>query len=463
MYRTLIGLLVLVVAAPPVCAQDDVRVVTEGMLLNEVIETLGQPDSISTGQRATVLRYRNKCQAPCKKGCRQECRDDTVLLLDGRVAAGQLTAPRVFRTRSWSEAESAGAKRITPEQSGAHLTTRHQTAIPQAAEQQVTSGTSPSMLPAPSASAADSHGDTRAQSSSTMAVAERARRRTDPDRGSTANRSSQRRVTFQSSVSGVFDSNLHRSQDPVPAQGMVTEAGVRFRSSQARPAIEAEYDIALHSYDGSSEWDRISQHVRGSFNRRLNKSLSLDAIGDVSVKGTSEDRDLGDQYMLSPRLSYRLNRADRLRLVGAYRWKRLANASLPLELNRYVEVEFTDRRDDRSWEFSHRWESNESRNDRRQYTRWTYASAFTSPVSVRDEVTLEAKYRVQRYDNRTIDIDGDEVVRRDHRWIPAATWTHTLPWGLAVALEYRYEARSSNDPDKEYSGHWMMVNAKRTW
>lgn len=270
-----------------------------------------------------------------------------------------------------------------------------------------------------------------------------------------------RRFALHAAVSGVFDSNLHHSEDEVQAQGVVTATGLRFQSGESRPLLQAEYTAALHAYTRSSEWDRLSHHLRAVAARRVSPRVELQTVGEVSFKGSSEDRDLGNQYVLMPRAEYRLNKVSRFRLAGAYRLKDPIEHATPVEHNRFLELEFRQKLDDRRWEAGYRIERNRSENLRREYARRTFTTSYGTALTGRDELGMEVKYRVQTYSGRTVEVEDEDVLRQDHRWIPSLSWTRQLPFNASATLEYQYETRSSNDPEKGYNAHLLMLTMRQ--
>lgn len=269
-----------------------------------------------------------------------------------------------------------------------------------------------------------------------------------------------RRISGHAAVSGVYDSNLYHTEEEVHAQGLVTAVGLHFQSAESRPAVQIDYLAALHSYTRSDRWDRLSHSVRAVSARRVSKVLELETVGEMSLKGSSEDRDLGNQYVLSPRLEYRINKESRLRFTTTYRLKDPIEAEAPIEHNRYVQLEFRQRFDEQRWEAGYRLERNESRNARRDYSRSTFTTGYSTELAEGNELAMEMKYRVQTYTGRTVEIEDADVLRRDHRVIPSVSWARRLPLGATGVLEYQYETRSSNDPEKGYNAHLLMLTMK---
>jgi hypothetical protein len=118
--------------------------------------------------------------------------------------------------------------------------------------------------------------------------------------------------------------------------------------------------------------------------------------------------------------------------------------------------------ENRSWEIGYRYEMNRAQEQRQRYIRSTYITAFTTPLSERDQLSLQAKHKRQLY-ARLIKVDGVRVPRYDQRWNWAASWTRTVSPNLAMTLDYEFEKRSSNDPDKRFNAHFLGLTFRYNW
>lgn len=264
--------------------------------------------------------------------------------------------------------------------------------------------------------------------------------------------------------SEIVDSNIRRDKvAPVSANGFVVGAAVRYQSAEMRPAVTVTYEIARHSYTRSTQFDRVSHNLSAVAYRRFTKRLSGEAISEAAVKGSSEDRDVGNQYLFLPRLSYRLDDARRLRVYGAYRMRRYdVNQERNAE-NRYAGVELrSDVSDDARLEFGFRYETNSARAAKRSYVRRTYHTQYSRALSRRSDLSAELKYRSQRYNQRLVKEDGDRP-RHDYRLSPAVELTHRFGRGVSMIAFYDFENRSSNDPDRGYRDHVFALTTRFDW
>lgn len=263
--------------------------------------------------------------------------------------------------------------------------------------------------------------------------------------------------------SQVYDSNIERHNlDPVTSYGFVIGGVGRYQSAAVRPDLSVVYEIARHSYTRNEQFDRVSHNLSAVASRRLTRKLTAEAIAEAALKGSSEDRDVGDQYIFIPRLNYRLDDARRLRLYGAYRIRRYDIDADRDAVNRYVGTEVrSDVSDEARVQLGFRYETNSARAERRSYTRRTYDVTYTRSWGNND-LLAEVRYRSQRYDQRPVDEDDDDP-RHDHRVAPTLEWVHRFGRGFSTTANYTFENRTSNDPDNGYRDHAFALTGRFDW
>ncbi len=262
-----------------------------------------------------------------------------------------------------------------------------------------------------------------------------------------------RPFTFAFNNLYLFDDNVNHSlEDPHETRGAVFGLEATWRTPAAKPNFEISYEIARH-FHSADEWDRLSHDVRAAWNQKLSKRWNVETVGEVSLKGSTEDRDISDQYIFSPRLEYRFNRENRLRAYGAFRIRKFDDDPTRNANNRYVGVEYVYRGGVRRLDAGLRYEVNRADSNRHHYTRWSYYAEYTMPVTTRSRLTLGANYRPRRYDVRTIRVDGHRELRYDKNWILNAEAGHFLGRDLEIFAGYRFETRTSNDFDKRFNEH----------
>ena len=270
-----------------------------------------------------------------------------------------------------------------------------------------------------------------------------------------------RRFTAHAIVSSVYDSNIEHDENNIKSYGVITGVGARYQDREIRPAFQLSYEVARHAYTQVDDWDRISHDLSAYSARRLSRKFILEAIGEVALKGSSEDRDIGNQYIFVPRLSYRLTPSQRLRLYGAYRLRRYDTDQDRDAVNRYAGLEFRQiARKAGQWDMGYRFETNSAKGERRSYTRRSYLARWTAPFLKRDAVALELVYRSQRYDKRSITVDETTMPRHDHRLQPSFQWIHPLTRDASLILAYDFENHTSNDPSHEYRDHLLSLTSR---
>lgn len=275
--------------------------------------------------------------------------------------------------------------------------------------------------------------------------------------------------SLETSLTSIYDSNLGHQVDANDAYGVVAGAGVRWRNDPEDPSLEAEYEAALHSYSEGSQWDRVSHFARAGWEGELSRRWSLEIEGEGSLGGSSEDRELADEVVLAPRISFEPVGSTRLRLTTAYRQKWFEDSSRDA-FNPYVELELRQRLPGR-WEVEggSRYEVREAEDPENSYHRWTHGIATGGRLGEDDALRLEVKYRYRRYTDRLVEIEVEdgpdfETLRRDRDWwIASAVWSHDLFAGIALEVGYKFETRSSNDPDKEFDAHLVRVGTRARW
>ena len=275
-----------------------------------------------------------------------------------------------------------------------------------------------------------------------------------------------RRFWLSASLSTVFDSNVEHDERRLHSFGLVPSFGLHFQDNPEKPSFEAEYEVGFHRYTRTDSFDRVSQYLTAAYRRRLPGRLSSRTTGEVSLKGSSEDRDVNNQYSLEQQFQYRLSPAARVSAFAAYRVKRypLADAGKNA-IDPYVGGKFQQAlKGGREWEISYRYDKNRSQDPKDRYVRWTYEAQFSTPLfrSRRDLLTVEARYSPRLY-ARQIKVYGERVARKDRRWVFEVDYERPLARDVRFGLDYKYENRNSNDPDKRFDGHVLGVTFGFDW
>lgn len=260
-------------------------------------------------------------------------------------------------------------------------------------------------------------------------------------------------------VSSVYDSNIDHELDPVRSTGFVGGFEARFRTSPRRPILTLEYEGAVKSFSNSDRWDRV-QHGLGATLAREFGSIKLEAIGDVDFRASTEDRELGNQYTLMPRLALEFAGDGRLRLFGAYRLRDFDALGRNDETILYWGGALRWRAGPNSVELQSRYEDSDSDDPGRRYIRWRHSVEYRAVLSVRNALAVELELRPRRFPDLLVDVDGTIEQRRDVRVIPSVRYIHRFPWGRELRLDYEYQRRTSNDPDEEYTAHRVTLGVR---
>lgn len=259
-----------------------------------------------------------------------------------------------------------------------------------------------------------------------------------------------------------YDSNIDQNDTNQQAFGVTLGGGVGYVDDPADPSIQFTYETGLHRYSGTDRWNRISHYARGQATQDLPwRWLKADLIGEISLKGTTEEREMSNQFNVIPRLNVRLSKRNRLRLLAAWRERRydeqVRNAS-----NRYVGMEFSHRgRGASEWTVDARVERNHAEGSRYDWDRLTFGGEYVVPLGRRGRLELDLKYRRVLYASRTVEIDDEDVLRRDHRWTPTIVWRHTINAVTDLRLGYTRESRDSNDVRRNFAADQVLFGVTR--
>ena len=192
-----------------------------------------------------------------------------------------------------------------------------------------------------------------------------------------------RRLWFSATLATSFDTNINHDLVGVSSYGLVPSLGVHFQNSVEKPTFEIEYEVAAHNYTNSEEWDRVSQNLVVSYRKHLFGGWSTRTESEITLKGSSEDRELNNQYLLGQQLEYRINSNSRLQLVAAYRVKRDPIDSGSNAIDPYAGIKFIQKLPgDKRWALSYRYDKNRSWDPKNRYIRWAYETEFATPIIV---------------------------------------------------------------------------------
>jgi len=269
-------------------------------------------------------------------------------------------------------------------------------------------------------------------------------------------------------VTTQFDSNIEHEADGRSTSAGVVAADVEFRSRDRDPGFAFAYEIAGQRYAPDPEgWSRVSHHAELALGRALGHRWRAQTQLAASIRGSSDDRELNDQYDLTQRLDWRVARRTTLRAEGAYGLKRRDEKAARDGSSRRV---FGAIRQSfgggRLAEVNARAERNAANGEHYVYDRLGVGGSYRTPVGPLGGVQFGLKWQVKTYPHRFAEDSTEEDTdarRRDARWSPTLEWTRAVMPGVEVVLEYQFDARRSNDFGKDYTAHWLALTLSRRW
>ncbi len=271
-----------------------------------------------------------------------------------------------------------------------------------------------------------------------------------------------RRWSMDAGFSNVYESNIHHDEeDIVESVGVVSSLNMRFRNRTTDPNYLLRYEVGLHEYSNTDDWDRVSHNFRAAHMLYLGDKFVLENAGEIALNGSSEDRERSDTFGVRPTLGYYINKSTRLEAFAAYRHRKLDNGTKAL--NRYAGFGFLKQLKKHEIEGYYRYEYNDSENFRNDRKVSTYFLGFAMPVPGDLTASFGTRLRDYRYLSRLVEIeveDGDDIefLREDRKW--NFKFALEIPIGKRFELvpEYEYEVRSSNDPEKPYDAHGVFLS-----
>ena len=266
-----------------------------------------------------------------------------------------------------------------------------------------------------------------------------------------------RRWWISMSLDAMFDTNITHDERQVGAFGLVPSFGFHFRDNAERPSFEADYEVALHRYNNTDEFDRVSHNLNAVYRRQLAKRLYSKTTTEISLKGSSEDREINNNYIIEQQLQYRFPTNTRVAGLAAYRLKRYPIVDQDSNsIDSYVGARIEQRfRGDRRLELGYRYDHNRAWGPRNNYIRRTFTAEFQTPLSLRrrDSLVAEFRYSPRDYQNRLTRVNGIRVPRHDDRWVFDVTYERLIRPNLSMAVDYQFEKRNSNDADKRFTSN----------
>jgi len=252
-------------------------------------------------------------------------------------------------------------------------------------------------------------------------------------------------------LSNVFDGNINHDPLPVRSYGIVPAAGVRYERSGKTEFVWG-YEIASNTFTGTDEWDRISHGLYSNVERKLGSRVRVEASAAATWKGSSEDRELSNEYGASGRTTIRLLEHTRLSLGGGYRYKQYPDDPETSGPSPFAIVKVDQRfGDDRRISLGYKYQTRQSQAVRDRYRRSAYQVSFATPLAARGgRLDVGMEYRFQHYE-RLIKIGSARALRSDRRLALDASYRLPVNHRTDVVWFAGFESRDSNDEDKQYT------------
>ena len=257
-------------------------------------------------------------------------------------------------------------------------------------------------------------------------------------------------------LSTVYDTNIEQNAAYLEGPGLIGNFHAQLRSSRRRPLIRIDYMGMIQQFRASQAWNRDTHSLLGVLHQRLGP-IALEAIGSWNANGQTEDREIADAYLFSPRVSIRF-RGHRLRAYGRH-WARdfeqddrketIRTLGGDLRLRPFVSVEL---------ELGYRYEEGDSDRGRSRFVRRSITARWRTRLTDRTTLVVEGDRRVRTYPERWVEEYGIEKPTRDVRWIPGAYLSQGRSPGPEMRLGYEYQLRSSNDPRRDYEAHRVTLS-----
>ncbi len=277
----------------------------------------------------------------------------------------------------------------------------------------------------------------------------------DPATSETKDASQTSDFRIRGTMMQVYDTNIDHDEDHIAAYGLVPGMDVRFQNQKEKPLLTLEYQVARHAYTQTDKWDRVSNKFRARITPRGSRKWRTQTDVELSFGGTSEDRDISNQYSLEHDIEYRFTRDHRFHLFTYLRIKRIPDDPGESAFKPYFGLVYERKTDDDGeLELSVRYEFNREQEPRGDYSRHTYAMKYEIPLfKTRNLLELKAKYQRKYYDYRFVEVEDEDELRRYYQWALSASWERPLFADLSMAFQYQYELRDSNDPGKRFTAH----------
>ncbi|HJZ11601.1 MAG TPA: hypothetical protein VJ521_05600 [Acidobacteriota bacterium] len=266
-----------------------------------------------------------------------------------------------------------------------------------------------------------------------------------------------------------YDTNIDHDEESIDSMGFVYGGGVKYRNKVKDPTFWISYEIANHHYTNTDKWDRVSQSILTVYTIDLSKRFAVQNQGEISFKGSSEDRELSDNFVFRPMLVYQMTDSDRLNFFVAQRFKRFDDVQNSRDANnRFLGFGYEREFGKHEIEFVYKYEKNNAETDRSDYVRSTYTAEYKMPFPYNSVAAFEFKVRPTRFFHRFAEIEVNngrdlEVPRRDIKYNISVELAIPLGNHLELMPAYEFEWRTSNDEEEFYKAHLPAITLNYVW
>jgi hypothetical protein len=246
-------------------------------------------------------------------------------------------------------------------------------------------------------------------------------------------------------TAGIAGSTRTSDSEELDSSALFGLAEIDFEAGPKSTRFNAQAFSSYHDYFSSKRHNRWSNGGLLGVTQRLTDSMSLQLRGAYATNLVTAEASETDQLDGRATLSFEPNDRNRVQLFGAVRRRHYNdNPDLPghgfafvgnyrLHFGKYRYAGVGLRR-----------ESNNSRNDYRDYKRWMLNGYVTAPLVGKTRIRGEMRYLNTTFDGRFVPGTTDE--RHNRQLVSGLQVTQPLGHKLRLIASGAYVARSSNDP-----------------
>jgi hypothetical protein len=267
----------------------------------------------------------------------------------------------------------------------------------------------------------------------------------------------------KASITGTFDSNFDHEPVGTKSFGAIPTLDLGYQLQNDKNRFQLQYTIGVPKYSNFARYNRRGQYFRAAYRRDLGKGWNAETEFEALFKGTNEDRELNNQFIVTQKFNYRFMKKNKLGFYGVYRLKRNSDDPNANGKNPQIGVKYTrelTKKIDLNSGF--RYDNNIANGERQRYIRRTFSTGLSYAPTTRDTIDFEARYAPRLY-GRLIDVNGLDVPRSDKKMTFDVNWRHECKSNFGMENSYTFEKRTSNDVDKKYQNHQVVVSLFYRW